>query len=117
MSVWADSIRRTEKELGNRLIEEAPWLFRNEWTEIIVSEDARGRVRLVLLDALLPGNGAFTRLVNAVLRDGKTVIIVEPTGSLVGWCKKHGWRKRVIARGTTNVHEIWYSRPSTNRPH
>jgi hypothetical protein len=110
MSRWASIIRKGEIEQGYTLIEEAPWFNRDEWTEAIISKDPKGRIRLVLLDARLPGNGAFTRLILEIQAYGLTPVIIEPIGSLTEWCKKHGWRKRIIKRGTENKQEIWYAR-------
>jgi hypothetical protein len=110
MSQWATIIRKGEIDQGYTLVEEAPWFNRDEWLEAVISKDPKGRIRLVLLDARLPGNGAFTRLISEIQANGLTPVIVEPIGSLAGWCKKHGWRKRLIKQGTENKQEIWYAR-------
>jgi hypothetical protein len=110
MSQWAAIIRKGEVDQGNVLIYQAPWFYPGEWNEAIISKDPKGRIRLVLLDARLPGNGAFTRLISEIQAYGLTPVIVEPIGSLAVWCKKHGWRKRIIKHGTENKQEIWYAR-------
>jgi hypothetical protein len=110
MSRWADIIRKSEVDQGCTLIKEATWLNRDEWNEIVISKDPKGRIRLVLLDAHRPGNGAFTRLVSEIQAYGLTPVIVEPIGSLAGWCRKNGWRKRTIKHGSENKQEIWYKR-------
>ena len=110
MSQWANIIRKSEMDQGNIVIYQAPWFNRDEWVVAIISEDPKGRIRLVLLDARLPGNGAFTRLISGIQAQGLTPVIVEPIGSLAGWCKKKGWKKRIIKHGTENKQEVWYPR-------
>jgi hypothetical protein len=111
MSIFANNLRLLEIEQGHRLIDKAEWLNKNEWNEIIASEDQQGRIRLVVLNARIPGNGAFTRLIAGIQSAGLVPVIVEPIGILAQWCKKHGWRKRIVGRNTSNAHEIWYARP------
>ena len=103
---WSYVIRKEEHDAGYILIDEAIWLNRGDWNEIVVSMDKEGRIRLVLLDAKQPGTGAFTRLVAGILQAGLTPVIVEPIGLLETWCVKHGWRSRRLKHGV-----IWYKRP------
>jgi hypothetical protein len=109
-SSWAYTIRKLESDYGYKLIDEAPWLNRNEWEEIVVSTDKEGRIRLVLLDAKEPKTGAFTRLLEGIYKAGLTPVIVEPIGFLEEWCRQHGWRSRRLRHGS-DQQKVWYKRP------
>lgn len=88
-----------------------PWLNRAEWSEwtIITMDD--NRVRLVALDARIKGAGAFTRLVSAIREAGLIPVVVEPMGRLEDWCKKHGWKERMVGSGEYRQ-RLWYPKPS-----
>jgi hypothetical protein len=107
---WADRIRADEVAQGFTLVDEAPWLVKEDWTEIVASLDGP-RVRLVLLDARYPGQGAFTRLIARIAgcNRGLSPVVVEPAGQLKSWCIKHQWKRRRVGVGIW-VHEIWYPR-------
>jgi hypothetical protein len=99
---------QAECEQGFSIVGEAPWLNRDDWNAIVVSQD-RTRVRLVLLDAKQPLSGAFTRLINGIFRCNLTPAIVEPNELLVRWCYRHNFRHKVIGKGLYR-HHIWYPR-------
>lgn len=99
-------IRAYERDMGYQLITDAPWLNRKDWYALIASEDGN-RVRLVLMDAAEPGTGAMTRLIAGIEKAGKIPVIVEPMGRLRDWCKKNGWKKRIIGKGWDRQ-EVWH---------
>ena len=104
------NLRRMEQEQGFELIENAPWLNRAEWREIIVSRHSR-RIRLVLLDARYPGKGAFTRLIEGITKAGLVPVLVEPSQSLIDWCHRHDYRPRNVGKNCFKQ-EVWYPRRS-----
>ena len=107
----AESVQRltaSEREQGFSIVGEAQWLNRDDWFTILVSQD-RNRVRLVLLDAKQPGQGAFTRLISGIFRCNLIPVIVEPNDLLKQWCYRHDFRSKRIGKGAYR-HLIWYPR-------
>jgi hypothetical protein len=102
------NILRLEAEQGFWRIEEAPWLIRDDWHEIVLTKDGK-RVRLVLLEARNPGNGAFTRLIAGITTAELCPVICEPNDFLIEWCKRHDYRPRTVGTGHGRVN-IWYPR-------
>src|SRR5215469_14847522 len=109
VGMWKDIMVREEMLMGHIIIRDAPWLNLGDWADIIVSEDKKGRIRLVLLAAKRPGEGAFGRLIAALERAEKKFCVVEPLNGLLEWCKKHGWKERVMGQGNQR-HHVWYPR-------
>lgn len=97
-----------EAELGHERIVAAPWLVPSDWKDIVVTRDG-SRVRLVLLYAVMPCTGAFTRLIAGIEAEGSMPVIVEPSQTLVDWCKRHDYRERRLGRGK-HTHRVWYPR-------
>lgn len=108
MRLAAANLRQMEIDQGYALIDAATWLDKSDWHEIIASRDGR-RIRLVLLDALNPGAGAFTRLIERISAAGLVPVIVEPNQFLIDWCHRHGCRMRIIGKGPFRQ-EVWYPR-------
>jgi len=106
----AYNLRQLEAEQGFEVIDDAPWLNKSDWREIVVSQDSR-RIRLVLLDAMFPGKGAFTRLIAGIWEAGLTPVIVEPNQSLIDWCNRHDYRSKIVGKKQLR-HEVWYPRRS-----
>ena len=104
----AERLRQLEVSKGFTLVAEAQWLERSDWREIVASQDGK-RIRLVLLDALHPGKGAFTRLIAGIWRCDLMPVLVEPNQSLIDWCYRHDFRARIIGKGPDR-HEVWYPR-------
>jgi hypothetical protein len=104
----AANLMRGEEEQGHILIERAEWLNPDDWNKFIISQDGN-RIRLILLDAKVPGNGAFTRLIEGIKKAGLVPVVCEPLGRLTEWCRKHGYRPRKIGKGE-HRHEVWYPR-------
>lgn len=102
-----DEMRADEIRQGFSIVSDAQWLDWNEWdAATIISQDTK-RVRLVALQAKQQGKGAFTRLVNGIFRAGLVPVLVEPNQTLIDWCHRHDFRRRMIGRGQFR-HEVWY---------
>lgn len=83
------------------------WLPVARWkARTIVSLDRR-RVRLVALDALVPGHGSLRALIADIERAGLTPVVVEPHDRLKASLKRWGWKHRRIGHGV-EVENIWY---------
>ncbi|MDI4238467.1 hypothetical protein OZ411_37310 [Bradyrhizobium sp. Arg237L] len=92
-------ILRSERARGCERVFVADWLDWAEWkTDTFITRDGQ-RIRLVLLNAVAPGRGALTRLVDGILASGLQPVVVEPNAPLELWCLKRGWRGRWIGRG------------------
>ena len=106
-----DRLRVGEVKMGFSIITQARWLDPDDWDQwTIVSQDAK-RIRLVALSARHPGNGAFTRLIDKIMREGLVPVVVEPNERLAEWCRKHWYRKRNCGHGALR-HEVWYPKRS-----
>jgi|SRR5215813_2846098 len=104
----AANLRQMEVEQGYTLVADAQWLDRSDWREIVASQDGK-RIRLVLLDAMRPCTGAFTQLICGIWEAGLVPVIVEPNQTLIDWCNRHDYRRRMVGHGK-HRHEVWYPR-------
>jgi hypothetical protein len=104
-----DLMRTAELAQGYKIVKEASWLDWDDWTKwTIISTDGR-HVRLVALEAVKPGTGAFTRLIEKITAAGLVPVLVEPGQSLVDWAKRRNYKTRTIGRGRFH-HTIWHPR-------
>jgi hypothetical protein len=108
MMAAAANLREMEVEQGFTLVLRSVIINPEDWREIVASQDGK-KIRLVLLDAMKPGHGAFSRLIAAIWRHDLVPVIVEPNEALISWCVRHDYRRRVIGKGK-HRHEVWYPR-------
>lgn len=108
MQQCADNLRTIERAKGFTIIADAAWLDPADWVECLATQD-RNRVRLVLLHARTPGKGAFTKLIAGIWAAGLEPVIVEPSQTLIDWCNRHNYRRRVVGIGQDR-HAVWYPR-------
>lgn len=102
-----------ERDQGFSIILDAIWFDQNDWdAATIITQDGK-RIRLVALQAKIPGQGAFNRLVRRIFAHNLAPVLVEPNEMLVGWCYRHGFRSKTIGRGD-NRQTIWYPRRGWN---
>src|SRR6516164_8855455 len=100
----AARICEIEKALGHHVLPVGvtiPFAFdAKDWEpDSVVSLDGR-RVRIVLITARTPGTGAFSRLVQNILRAGFKPVVVAPVGPEMPAILKHwGWRKAIERSG------------------
>ena len=105
---------KAELRMGYELVSEAPWLDWNDWRHETIISTFGNRVRLALLHAKQPWNGALTRLIARIKEAKLLPIIVEPNSVLVDWCLRHEYRSRKVAIGTPDAHVVWYPRLCLN---
>ena len=87
---------------------DAPWFQPNEWRAASVSSvDDMGHVRLVLLDAILPGTGALRRTLTSIRFLGMKPLIIEPTRELANTLTLNGWRSRTYGGGMDAETRWW----------
>jgi hypothetical protein len=103
------SILALEHAQGFEPVRSAAWLNWNEWDSDSVFTLDGDRVRLVLIAAIQPGHGAFTRLIAAIEAAGLTPVLVEPSRLLIDWCNRHDWRSRRVGKGRHKQH-VWHPR-------
>jgi len=104
------AIMAAEHRNHRQAVLEAEWLNWEDWeSDTIITQDGQN-VRLVIMTARNPGHGALTRLVDGIERAGLVPVLVEPTDRLKEWCRKRGWRARMIGRGKDR-HSVFYPRP------
>lgn len=103
-----------ERRLGYTIVTQAPWLDWNDWHHQTIVSKRGNRVRLALLKARVPGQGAFTRLIKRITEAKLMPAIAEPDSFLVDWCLRHEFRSRMVAIGTRDQHVVWYPRLCLN---
>ena len=103
-----DLMRQDEVLQGFQIISQAKWLDWNDWDRHTIISMDHNRVRLVALQAKVPGQGAFTRLIDALDKAGLVPVLVEPNQTLIDWCHRHFYRKRTLNKGRKYQHEVWY---------
>jgi hypothetical protein len=88
-----------EAKLGHKTVQpgEVPWLPANEWIKpCCISITPKGEVRLVAIQAIHPGKGAFRRLVEAIERENMIPVVVCPMGRRMREIMTHwDWQRSV----------------------
>jgi len=102
-----DKLRANEVLMGFSVVTEARWFNEDDWDRWTIITQDKNRIRLVALSARNPGTGAFTRLIDKIMREGLIPVVVEPNERLTEWCRRHWYRKRNSGQGVLR-HEIWY---------
>lgn len=107
-----------EAQSGRRPIQPGatmPFAFSaDDWAFPQVVSVEGQEVRLVLIEARQPGNGAFRRLIDAIQAAGFTPVVIEPVGvTMPAIMAAWGWRPTTAGRGLSRVEE-W--RPPTSAP-
>ena len=75
-----ERMRQTERLQGFTIVTSAKWLDWSDWDKAtIISQDGK-RIRLVALQAKIPHQGAFTRLIQRIFAQGPSV------RHKPGWC-------------------------------
>ena len=123
-------IRSDERKAGYKIVKpgDEPWLSVADWKpDTVVSRKGR-TVRLVLLVAVAPGKGGFTRTVDAIEAAGLAPVVVAPTDNFAATLKRHGWRCRTIGDGLYSeqqyrrakerkrAHKVWADLRTTPTP-
>jgi len=105
------SLRAEEAQAGRAVVKpgEVPWLSTEEWKEDTVVSIEGYTVRLILLVAVRPGHGAFTRLIARLRRAGLKPAVVAPMPPFAAALERRGWRSRIIGTGY-KAQEVWYPR-------
>jgi len=106
-------IRSAERKAGNKIVRpgDEPWLPLADWKPDTVVSRKGKTVRLVLLTAVKPGNGGFTRTVASIEAAGMTPVVVAPTGEFEATLKRRGWKGRLVDAGFES--EKQYRHPLT----
>lgn len=94
-------MRENERESGNDVIVpgEVHWLPSEDWDETIVVSRNGKEIRLIAILARHPGNGAFRRLVHAILDAGLVPVIIAPSLEMAATMKRWGWHRRFVGSG------------------
>lgn len=92
-----DRLVQLEIDNGHKIIsrDEYPWFSSDDWEEGVVSIDGK-RVRIVAVMAKNPFNGAFSRMITGICKDGFIPVVVAPFDMMIFIMKKWGWHKRLI---------------------
>lgn len=107
-----EAMRQDEIAAGARVVVpgEIEWLSANDWPSRIVVSIAGDHVRIIAIDAIKPGHGAFSRMITGICKAGLIPIIVEPMGNMAAILQRWGWSGKVTGIGWT-CEETW--RPPT----
>ena len=100
----ADGIAALEGARGYTVMRpgEVAWFPLADWKPASVASVNGIYVRLVLLDAVLPGNGAFRRLVAAVVAAGHLPLVMCPLGPMREILRRERW-----SRVSERPEEVW----------
>src|SRR6185369_10126381 len=86
-----------EKERGFEIVEtgSVPWLPAADWPNDIVITQKGKEIRIVSIYAKRPGNGAFRRLITAIIQAGMVPVIVTPVHEMRDTMKRWGWKQKL----------------------
>lgn len=91
------------------------WFLTADWTSGSVASVKDGVARLVLLDAIRPGAGAFGRLIDAIRAAELRPVVVEPTREFAAVLSRRGWKRRSHRFGIEHE-EVWRSPQTRGAP-
>lgn len=88
--------------------DEYPWYTSADWSgEAVVTRDVN-RVRIVLVNAINPGHGAFSRMITNILQDGLLPVVIAPLGTMCSIMHIWGWRMRRVGTTFHEREEQWF---------
>jgi hypothetical protein len=105
----AAMLRETEVAKGYRLVPvgSVSWLPAEDWGKDDVVTTNGIEVRLVAIKAKQPRNGAFTRLLAALLAARLTPVVVCPMDDMEGVLRRWGWKHREIGVDFDTREDQW----------
>lgn len=114
----ADSFAQSERERGFMVVRPGgkKWFRSSDWKSTSVASINGNRVRLVLLDAIEAGKGAFTRTLQAIEDAGLRPCVIDPTPEFAAALKRRDWRGRSVGSTFKTRETVWYPR-SHHRHH
>jgi hypothetical protein len=103
------AIVHAEKERGFRVVRpgEAIWLRADDWRSESVASVNGTTIRLVLINAIQTGCGAFTRTVSAIRKIGSLPAVIEPTKEFASILTRRGWRGKQVGRTFETRETVW----------
>lgn len=105
----AEEIAKSEAERGFTVYRpgEVGWLPLSEWKSKSVCSVNGIYARLVLIDAVRPGSGAFGRMIVALRLAGLIPCVVDPTIEFAAALKRRGYRGREVGTTFEDRETIW----------
>jgi hypothetical protein len=115
----AGRIRELEMACGFHPIAVGSWfpfhLSEKDWKpDSVVTQDGK-EIRIVLVNAISPGFGAFSRLIRAIEHSGFEPVVIEPMGeTMPAIMERWGWIPTTRHVGSGDDVEEW--RPKREKP-
>src|SRR6185369_14000824 len=108
-----------EKERGFEIVEtgSVPWLPAADWPNDIVITQKGKEIRIVAIYAKRPGNGAFRRLITAIIQAGMVPVIVTPVHEMRDTMKRWGWKQKLTGTNFHDREETWHPSEDFIRKH
>jgi hypothetical protein len=71
------------------------------WHDGVITQGADGKtIRIVMIAAKQPRNGALTRMLREISDKGLTPVIVAPMGEVMcGFLRRHDWKMTIVGEG------------------
>ncbi|WP_263353340.1 hypothetical protein [Acidicapsa acidisoli] len=85
-----------------------PWLPSGDWPDDIVITQKGREVRIVAIYAKEPCNGAFSRMINGILKAGLRPVVVEPMGGMNDIMRAWNWRCREVGSTFDDHERHWF---------
>lgn len=114
MSGHHDPVRalvQHEQRRGNLVVRpgDVPWLPTADWEPATLCSlsGSADEVRLVLLHAVKPGAGAFTRVLAGLALHGLRPTVIDPTPEFAAALARRGWRGRSFGPTFETRETVW----------
>ena len=106
------AIVESEQKRNFRVIRpgDVPWFSADDWVPESVASVSGQLVRLVLLHAIEPGKGTFTRTLKELVDAGYNPAVIDPTEELAATLRRRGWKGRLCGSDFETFEYVWRPR-------
>jgi len=105
-------LRDDERALGFEPLKpgDRPWFPASDWDHTNVISIRGKVVRIVAIIAVRKGEGAFSRLITGIAKEGLIPIVVAPMFGMPEILNKWGWKQTIVGKGWSRQ-ELWQPSP------
>jgi hypothetical protein len=106
----SENLKRWERERGTEVIEvgSVSWLPSDDWPSDVVISKLGNDIRIVLIAALEPGSGAFSRLINGIVTAGLRPIVVCPSPEMQSIVSRWGWQCKEVGHNFETYETLFF---------
>ena len=103
------AIVKSEQKRNFRVIRpgDVPWFSSKDWVKESVVSVSGKLVRLVLLHAVEPGKGAFSRTLKGLVDAGYKPAVIDPTKEFAETLRRRGWKGRLCGSDFETFEYVW----------